>query len=82
MIAQGARPQCSIQSLTVHAIEHVSLGNADSMTTSPDPSRLNPNQDPAPDSEIDFDDEADEEFPEPDERENEEIGADLDDPEA
>jgi hypothetical protein len=52
------------------------------MTTSPDPSRLNPNQDPAPDSEIDFDDEADEEFSEPDERENEEIGADLDDPES
>ena len=58
------------------------LGNADSMTTSPDPSRPNPNQDPAPDSEIDFDDEADEEFPEPDARENEEIGADLDDPES
>jgi hypothetical protein len=70
------------QSLTVRAIDLVSLGNADSMTTSPDPSRLNPNQDPAPDSEIDFDDEADEEFPEPDERENEEIGADLDDPES
>jgi len=52
------------------------------MTTSPNPSRPNPSQDRGPDSEIDFDDEADEEFPEPDERENEEIGADLDDPES
>jgi len=77
-----ARLECSSQSLAVRAIELVSLGNAESMTTSPDQSRLNPNQDPAPDSEIDFDDEADEEFPEPDERENKEIGADLDDPES
>ena len=40
-----------------------------------------PGQDPTPDSEVDFDDESGEEFPEPDEVENREIGAELDDPE-
>lgn len=38
-------------------------------------------QDPAPDSEVDFDDERDPEISEPDEVENREIGAELDDPE-
>lgn len=51
------------------------------MTDIGDDRRPGPGQDPAPDSEIDFDDEG-EEFPAPDELENEELGSDLDDPEA
>lgn len=52
------------------------------MTNIGDDRHPGPGQDPTPDSEIDFDDEPAEEFPEPDELENEEVGAVLDDPES
>lgn len=52
------------------------------MTNIGDDRHPGPGQDPTPDSEIDFDDERAEEFPEPDELENEEVGAVLDDPES
>jgi hypothetical protein len=51
------------------------------MSTFDDDRHPGPGQDPAPDSEDDFDDEQDEEIPEPGELENEEAGFVLDDPE-